>query len=77
MELPVAPPSWSELIDSYSNDLVRIVGRRRTPAHPRHRLPDGPADLLGLVKAGLLDQHRQGKAFVFVARPDLDKKLRR
>jgi len=34
------------------------------------------ADLLGLVTARLLQQHRQGKAFVFVARPDLAAKLR-
>ncbi|SFR86378.1 Fic family protein [Dyella sp. OK004] len=34
------------------------------------------ADLLGLVDAGLMDQHRQGKAFVFIARPNLGKKLR-
>lgn len=34
------------------------------------------ADLLGLVKAGLMKQHRQGKAFVFIARPDLADKLR-
>lgn len=35
------------------------------------------ADLLGLVKAGLMKQYRQGKAFVFVAKPDLADKLRR
>ncbi|WP_449429491.1 Fic family protein [Rhodanobacter umsongensis] len=35
------------------------------------------ADLILLVEAGLMEQHRQGKAFVFTARPDLDKKLRR
>lgn len=35
------------------------------------------ADLLWLVEAGLMNQHRQGKAFVFTARPDLDKKLHR
>lgn len=34
------------------------------------------ADLLGLVAAKLLRQHRQGKAFVFVARPDLSSKLK-
>ena len=35
------------------------------------------ADLLGLVKAGLMKQYRQGKAFEFVAKPDLALKLRR
>ena len=35
------------------------------------------ADLIWLVKAGLMDQHRQGKAFVFTARPELGKKLHR
>src|SRR5690348_9678871 len=35
------------------------------------------ADLLGLVQAGLMKQYRQGKAYVFVARPDLSSKLRR
>jgi len=35
------------------------------------------ADLIWLVKAGLMKQHRQGKAFVFTAMPDLEKKLRR
>lgn len=34
-------------------------------------------DLLWLVEAGLMQQHRQGKAFVFTASPDLGKKLRR
>lgn len=34
-------------------------------------------DLLGLVEAGLMKQHRQGKAYVFVARPDLAARLRR
>lgn len=34
------------------------------------------ADLLGLVGARLLQQHREGKAFVFVARSDLAAKLR-
>ncbi|MBB5207908.1 Fic family protein [Chiayiivirga flava] len=33
------------------------------------------ADLLGLVKAKLMRQHKQGKAHVFVARPDLSEKL--
>jgi len=35
------------------------------------------ADLLGLVKAGLMTQYRQGNAYVFVARPDLAAKLRK
>jgi Fic family protein len=35
------------------------------------------ADLISLVEAGLMEQHRQGKAFVFTALPDLDKKLHR
>jgi Fic family protein len=35
------------------------------------------ADLLGLVKTGLMKQYKQGKAFVFVARPDLSSRLRR
>jgi Fic family protein len=35
------------------------------------------ADLIWLVEAGLMAQHRQGKAFVFTALPDLDKKLHR
>lgn len=35
------------------------------------------ADLIWLVEAGLMEQHRQGKAFVFTALPDLDKKLHR
>lgn len=34
-------------------------------------------DLLGLVKAGLMTQHRQGNAYVFVARPNLAAKLRK
>lgn len=33
------------------------------------------SDLLGLVEAKLMRQHRQGKAYVFVARPDLSAKL--
>lgn len=33
-------------------------------------------DLLGLVEEGLLQQHRQGKAFMFVARHELEKRLR-
>lgn len=33
------------------------------------------SDLLGLVKAKLMRQHKQGKAHVFVARPDLSGKL--
>jgi Fic family protein len=33
------------------------------------------ADLLGLVDAGLLEQHRHGKAFAFVARPDLGRRI--
>lgn len=35
------------------------------------------SDLLGLAKAGLMTKHRQGNAFVFVARPDLAGKLRK
>lgn len=35
------------------------------------------ADLLALVEAGLMLQQREGKAFVFLARPGLDKRLRR
>lgn len=34
------------------------------------------ADLLGLVKVGLMQQFREGKAFVFVAKPNLAAKLR-
>lgn len=34
------------------------------------------SDLLGLVKSRLMQRHRQGKAHVFVARPDLSEKLR-
>lgn len=34
-------------------------------------------DLLGLVEAGLMKQYQQGKAYVFVARPDLAERLRR
>lgn len=34
------------------------------------------SDLLGLVKAKLMNRHKQGKAHVFVARPDLSGKLR-
>lgn len=33
------------------------------------------SDLLGLVKARLMRQHKQGKAFVFIAVPDLSEKL--
>jgi Fic family protein len=35
------------------------------------------ADLIALAEAGLMEQRREGKAFVFTARPDLDRKLRR
>lgn len=35
------------------------------------------SDLLGLVEARLMRQHRQGKAHVFVARPDLSTRLLR
>jgi Fic family protein len=35
------------------------------------------SDLMGLVAAKLMQQHRQGKAFVFVARTDLSEKLKR
>ncbi len=35
------------------------------------------AFLLGLVEAGLMKQYQQGKAYVFVARPDLAERLRR
>jgi Fic family protein len=35
------------------------------------------SDLLGLMKAGLMKQYRQGNAYVFVARPDLADKLRK
>jgi hypothetical protein len=35
------------------------------------------ADLLGLMKAGLMKQYRQGNAHVFIARPDLADKLRK
>ena len=35
------------------------------------------SDLLGLAEAGLMTKHRQGNAFVFVARPDLANKLRK
>jgi Fic family protein len=35
------------------------------------------ADLLGLMKAGLMNQYRQGNAHVFIARPDLADKLRK
>lgn len=34
------------------------------------------SDLVGLVKSRLMQRHRQGKAHVFVARPDLSDKLR-
>lgn len=34
------------------------------------------SDLLGLAKAKLMQRHKQGKAHVFVARPDLAEKLR-
>lgn len=34
------------------------------------------ADLLGLAKAGLLDQRKSGKSFVFIAPPDLEQRLR-
>lgn len=34
------------------------------------------SDLLGLAKAKLMHRHKQGKAHVFVARPDLSDKLR-
>jgi Fic family protein len=33
------------------------------------------SDLLGLVKARLMRQHKRGKAYVFVARPDLSTRL--
>ncbi|MDB6150880.1 MAG: hypothetical protein JWQ44_2328 [Chthoniobacter sp.] len=33
------------------------------------------ADLLGLAQRGLLDQSKRGKAFVFIAPPDLEKRL--
>ena len=35
------------------------------------------SDLLGLVSAKLMQQHKQGKALVFVARTDLPDKLKR
>ena len=35
------------------------------------------AELFWLVEAGLMNQHRHGKGFVFIARLDLDKKLHR
>lgn len=33
------------------------------------------SDLMGLVKANLMRQHKQGKAYIFVARPDLSRAL--
>ena len=44
-----------------------------------HRVtyPTARADLLGLVKLGLLDQGRSGKAFVFTPAADMSKRLKR